>query len=200
MYCLQVVTLPPHPRLPPGSSAGFAPFVLDYPLIYLTNKSLLPLPCPPWIPGTKRFSSPSFATRRIHPIAAAILTLFLLTAPVMSIIPTESSSLLPTLPPRVPAPRTQIACPIFDHLILHPPTTLALTPHPLDLTPTQTTPPIRGILLTRTTTRPTTASAPCRVPAPTAPFSTVPLLPRPLVRLLKPNLAPRVCQEGAQSL
>jgi hypothetical protein len=153
----------------------------------------------------------------MDPIAALLTLLPLtLTAPIMSIPPTESSPLPSTPTPprlrlhaRLHARQTRIACPTFDRLILHPPITLAPTPTlpPLDLTPTQTIPPIPGILMTpcQTTTppTPTLTPTPLRVLAPTAPYSTVlSLAPaRPLSHLvaLNLNLGPRASQGSAQS-
>jgi len=138
-------------------------------------------------------------------LIATILTLVPLTlalapiAPIMSIPPTESSPLPAT---RLHARQTRIACPIFDPLILRPLITLAPTLPPLDLTPTQTIPPIPGILLTPCQT--TMTLTPLRELAPTAPYSTVrslALLPS-LIRLVAPhlNLGPRASQGGALSL
>ena len=200
MCSLQIITHPPlhlHLPLSPGSSAGFAPFVLDYLPIHLPNKGKLPLPCIRWAPGTKPFSSRSFATRKMYPIAA-ILTLLLPTAPIMSIVPTQPS------PPLLPALRTRIAiriaCPILDPLIPHPLITLAPTPPPLGLTLTRTTPPIPGILPTQTTTQPTATLRPFRALVHTAPSSTVLSLVLPLIHLVPPNLVPRVSRRNARSL
>src|SRR5258706_4594432 len=79
---------PPHLLLSPASLAGFAPSVLaldrDLPN---TNKAChlhLALPC--HCPGTKPFSSRSFATPKMQPIA--IILLIITITPTMSIIPT----------------------------------------------------------------------------------------------------------------
>ena len=202
MCPLQIITHPPHLHLPlsPGSSAGFAPFVLDFLPIRRPNKDPLPLPCTQWVPGTKPFSSRSFATPKMHPIAT-ILTLLLHTAPIMSIVPAQPSPLLPPLLPALLTRTTiRIVCPILDPLILHPPITLAPTPPPLDLTPTRIIPPIPGILPTQTTTRPTATLTPLRALVHTALSSTVPSLVVPLIHLVPPNIGPRVSQRSARSL
>ena len=143
----------------------------------------------------------------MHPIAAIAAPIIINITP-----PTQSSPPplpLPPIPIPLPSPRLharriririRIACPIFDPLTLHPPITRAPTPPPLDLIPTQTTPPIPGILLTPTTTRPSPTLTPLPVLAPTALYSTAPSLAHPLIHLLPPNLGPHVCQGNARSL